>query len=379
MRTLVALLSGVGLLAAAGPSLSVGPPAVSVSVSTFKVLAGHPVVLAGRISTGEAGRRVAIYSQPVGASHWRRVHAVTTRAGGHWVVAATPAIATAYQARWGPVRSRILGVGVRPLAVARELPGGRVWARIKAARSFNGRIVQLQQQAGSGWKTVSRQRLGSRSTTVFSLPLPTSAIRVAMSVNQAGKGYLGTMSHTLLYTGHELSLAVSTYRVVYGRSLVLAGRLSSGRAGARITVRAWPYGTSAPHTIAHVTTRAGGRWSFRAAPRIQTTYTAHWGVVSSPYLTVGVQPAMSIRELANGNVWTRVRAAKSMRGRAVQLQQRTAGGIWKTVAKKPLDGHSTAVFAGSLASSAIRTAMSVNQAGAGYLGGTSRVIAYRPT
>ena len=50
---------------------------------------------------------------------------------------------------------------------------------------------------GNVWTTVAKRQLGKDSTTVFTLHLPDSMVRLAMSVNQAGAGYLGSTSHPL--------------------------------------------------------------------------------------------------------------------------------------------------------------------------------------
>ena len=52
------------------------------------------------------------------------------------------------------------------------------------------------------WVTVKRERLNSSSTTTFRtslLPRGHSTIRIALSVNQAGPGYLAGFSRTLGY------------------------------------------------------------------------------------------------------------------------------------------------------------------------------------
>jgi hypothetical protein len=57
--------------------------------------------------------------------------------------------------------------------------------------------VQLQRRLSDGrWRTISRNRLNIRSTAVFhpALPRGRSLLRVALSVNQAGSGYLAGFS-----------------------------------------------------------------------------------------------------------------------------------------------------------------------------------------
>jgi hypothetical protein len=379
MRILVAPLVAAALLASAGASLGAGTPSLTLSVSSFRVLYGHTVALDGRISNARAGTRVLVYAQAYGG-HWRRIATVTTRAGGRFGIAASPSIGTDYQARAaGTHWSAPVAVGVTPLVRVHELRGGAVQAQVSAGRSFAGRFVKLQRSTAGGWATIAQRRLGRHSLAVFD-PLPTTAaIRVALSVNEAGAGYLGSLSHPLLYRLHSISLGVSTYRVPFGRRVVLSGRLGSGQAGQVVTLRAWPYGAAAPHRAAQVRTGAGGRWSFRARPSIQTIYSASWGSVSSRRITVGVEPRIDVRQLANGSIWTQVFAVRGLRGRTVQLQRELPGGVWQTVARRALNRHSAAVFATRLPATRVRVAVSVNQAGAGLLGAFSAALAYHGT
>jgi hypothetical protein len=146
-----------------------------------------------------------------------------------------------------------------------------------------------------------------------------------------------------------------------------------------VTITAWPYGSSAPQRVATVTTGSGGRWSFSVAPKIQTAYSAAWGSMTSPRRTAGVMPLLSLRELSDGNVWTQVQAGRSFAGKQVKLQQHTAGGGWKTVMQMKLNAQSTVVFPLLLPTSTIRVAMSVNEAGPGFLGATSHILGYHAT
>jgi hypothetical protein len=377
MRSLVAPVVAVALLASAGASLAAPGPAVTLSVSTFRVLYGHPVTLSGRISTGQAGRHVVVYAQTYGGARMHAIGSTSTRSGGNWQLKTTPAIGTTYQVRSeGVSSSPPVAVGVVPLVRVHQLEGGRIWTEVAAGHSLNGRFVKLQKQVVGGWATLDQRRLGARSTTTFAaLPL-TSAIRIVMSVNEAGAGYLGAVSHPIIYHAHILTLGVSTYRVTFGESFVLTGRLGTGRSGETVTIKAWPYGASSPHRVARVTTGANGTWAYRAAPAIQTTYSATWGALTSRSLTVGVEPSVTVRRLSNGNIWTHVAAVHTFPGRVVQLQRQLPSGVWQTIARRTLNGGSTATFAPRMKTGKLRVAMSVNQAGAGFLGALSSAFGY---
>ena len=92
-------------------------------------------------------------------------------------------------------------VGVRPAIALRRTASGAFSTRVSGARSFARRGVQLQRQSATGrWITIKRVRLNVRSAKLFRATLPrgTSRLRIAMSVNQAGAGYLAGFSRTIV-------------------------------------------------------------------------------------------------------------------------------------------------------------------------------------
>ena len=354
-------------------------PKLTLSVSTYKVLYGHQLLLSGRLLGGGSGKHaVKIESWRYGSSAPRGIATVATGTDGRWSWHVKPAIQTTYLAHAGPITSARRTVGIRPLVVVRELGNGHVWVHVSGGRSFATRIVELQRATAGTWHTIARKRLSSASIAAFAPSLPTSTLRVAMSVNQAGAGYLGTTSHALTYRSYALTLSPSSYKVLSGHKLTLSGDLVNGQARARIAILAWRFGRSTPSTVAVVTTGAHGTWSYRVGPSIQTTYQAVWErSKASARVTIGVRPLLTIRELGNGHLSARVTAARSFDGKMLQLQQ-LMNGTWRTVAKQPLSRSSSTSFAVPLSvGSTVRAALSVNQAGAGYLGTTSHSLLYR--
>jgi hypothetical protein len=82
------------------------------------------------------------------------------------------------------------------------ITGQRFSTKVAAGRSFAGRMVQFQRRSSLGqWVTLKRVRLSSSSSAIFRAALPkgTSSLRIAFSVNQAGAGYLGGASRTIVY------------------------------------------------------------------------------------------------------------------------------------------------------------------------------------
>jgi hypothetical protein len=174
----------------------------------------------------------------------------------------------------------------------------------------------------------------------------------------------------------SVSLARPAPLVVFGRQIMLSG---GGQGGATITILAQSFGDGDFRPIATVRTDGGGRWSYSARPSIRTSYRASAGGAASQPVTVGVRPAVSLIRIRGARLSTHVGAVKSFAGRLVQLQRLTQG-RWVTIRRARLDGNSSAIFRARAlprGTSTIRVAMSVNQAGPGYLAGFSRAIAYR--
>ena len=268
-------------------------------MSADRVLYGNHVTLTGRVSNHKAGQGVTIRVRPYGESG--SVANVKSRNGRFWSFRALPAKTTTYRAQIGSRFSRALTVGVQPLVTIDELGNGRISARVEGARSFRGSEVALQRlQANGRWETMLKHALGPNSGATFTTTLPSSTVRISMSVNQAGLGYLGTASHSLRYHNYKLTLT---------------GRLQNGHAGERVTINRWPYGTSSPVVAAVLRTTKNGEWTFRARPAIATAYQALWARTElSPRRTIGVTPRISISALRNGHVMVKVTAGHSLKG-----------------------------------------------------------------
>jgi hypothetical protein len=181
------------------------------------------------------------------------------------------------------------------------------------------------------------------------------------------------------FTTAGVTIATPARLVVYGRKVTLSGAVPTRRGGEVVALLAQRFGEGSFTTIANVVTAADGTWRYLAKPTIRTSYTASWSGGSSPATTVGVRPAVSLRRLADGRLATRVVGARSFAGRFVQLQRRSPSGRWVTIKRVRLNARSAAIIRATLpqGASVLRVAMSVNQAGAGYLAGFSRTIAYR--
>ena len=176
-----------------------------------------------------------------------------------------------------------------------------------------------------------------------------------------------------------LTFATSQPQVSYGEGVTLSGQINSKKAGENVQLTHQPYGQASPIVLATVVTGTDGTYAFNTTPRILTTYRATWKTAASLPVATAVAPAISFGRL-NGFV-TRVFAGRSMARKQVQLQRLSAFGQWVTIKRVSLDLNSRARFNAvlPLGLNRLRIAMSVNQAGAGYLGAFSREINWRRT
>jgi hypothetical protein len=161
------------------------------------VIARHAVTLSGRIASARANETVALFAQRFGRGSFTAVATVLTDAGGTWRLVVRPPVGTTYKGIWNGSTSSTVTIAVRPAVTLRALPNLRFATTVAGVHSFAGRIVQLQRHLLDGrWLTIARTRLNNHSAAVFhpKLKLGRSTLRVAISVNQAGGGYLAGYS-----------------------------------------------------------------------------------------------------------------------------------------------------------------------------------------
>lgn len=175
--------------------------AVTLAASGLQVVYGGGVTLSGTVSSGQSGEKVTLLARKSGETSFMAIATLDTVAGGAWSSLVKPTIGTSYEARVKGATSSTATVGVRPLVSFRFITLGRISTRVVAARSFAGHYVQLQRRSSLGqWVTLKRVRLGSTGAAIFraALPTGTSSLRIAMSINQAGAGYLAGISRTIV-------------------------------------------------------------------------------------------------------------------------------------------------------------------------------------
>jgi hypothetical protein len=185
-----------------GADVSFTTVGVTLATPARLVVYGRRLTLSGSVPTKRAGEVVTVLAQRFGEASFRSVATVLTAADGTWRYLARPTIRTSYRASWNRGLSPAAAVGVRPAVSLRRTASGRLATRVTGARSFAGRLVQLQRRTAAGrWTTVKRVRLNARSAALFRATLPrgASTLRIAMSVNQAGAGYLAGFSRRIVY------------------------------------------------------------------------------------------------------------------------------------------------------------------------------------
>jgi plastocyanin len=177
-----------------------------------------------------------------------------------------------------------------------------------------------------------------------------------------------------------LTMAASAPIVDFGTKATLSGVVSSHQAGEQVTIYYQPYPQANLIQRATLLTSTGGVYSFIVGPQVLTTYEASWkGAFATP-TTIQVRPHLSIGR--NGAWILHAAGGRSFAGRAVQFQRlNLVTGQWVTLAKPLLNARSSARVQVELPKGMnhLRLTMSVNQAGAGYLGVIGPTLNWRQT
>jgi len=184
-----------------GADLTFRTTGATIAARARRVVFGRGVMLSGFVPTLRAGESVTIFAEEFRKGSPRALATLVTVQGGFWRSLVRPRIRTTYTASWNGGTSRGLTISVRPAVSFRRVGPARFHTRVVAGRSFRGRLVKLQRRTRHGWVTVKRVRLNRRSAATFRARIRpgTSRLRIVMSVNQAGPGYLAGISRTIVY------------------------------------------------------------------------------------------------------------------------------------------------------------------------------------
>jgi plastocyanin len=175
------------------------PPSLTFGATNPIVVYGTPTTLNGTVSNKKTNETVTIFSQPYGVTSPIQLAVVQTTTGGVFSFTTTPTIYTTYWAQWRKTSSQQAVVQVKP-KITFTPRGRRFYTTVSAAdHSWAGHFVYLQRRSKFGqWVTTLKLRLGPKSARLFRIPRRhgVTIYRVAMTVNQAGLGYLDSHSGT---------------------------------------------------------------------------------------------------------------------------------------------------------------------------------------
>jgi len=177
------------------------PPTLTLVASSLFAVYGDKITLSGLVSNHKGGESVTIYYQPSPQPSLIERATVLTAADGTYSFIVSPQIATSYQAAWKGAYATPTSVQVQPKLTLGRNNGWIIHAA--AGRSFAGRSVQFQRLNGQTgqWVTLRKVMLNAKSSArvLYRLPKGVNHLRVTMSVNQAGSGFLGAISSTVTY------------------------------------------------------------------------------------------------------------------------------------------------------------------------------------
>jgi plastocyanin len=175
------------------------PPSVSVGVTPPIATWGTSVRLSGQIVPAAVGDMVSIFAQPYPQASFVKIADVQTTTNGVYDFTYQPQILTAFKAQWKGKSSAVVQTAVAPQLSLVKI--GRWWVtRARAAKSFSGRFVYAQRLNAFGqWVSLRKVVLNQQSAQRFKLRLPRgrSLVRVYMTTNQAGAGYIFSASRSL--------------------------------------------------------------------------------------------------------------------------------------------------------------------------------------
>jgi hypothetical protein len=179
-----------------------------------------------------------------------------------------------------------------------------------------------------------------------------------------------------------ITISASRPIVVYGRSVTLAGRVSTPQSAQKVDVLAKPFGLSTMSALSTVETTDTGQWSLVTKPTIETTYQAQWKGQTSSLVDVKVRPAITLAAVRFrgrvGTFATTAIAARDFAGSFVLVQRVTSFGEIN-LKRVTLNENSTATFKIRMrhGRTRLRVVMPTSQAAPGYITGFSNVLSVR--
>jgi plastocyanin len=123
----------------------------------------------------------------------------------------------------------------------------------------------------------------------------------------------------------SVSVAAGPRVLDYGAATTISGTLSTGQANQKIDILAQPCGETAPKVVDTVTTIAGGAFTVRTKPTLNTSYQVRFGgganAATSALVPVSTRAIVTLRRNALHRFTVQVTAAQSFVGKAVSFQR----------------------------------------------------------
>ena len=179
------------------------PPSLTIGASTGIMVAGDEIHVGGAISPAAVNDTVSVWAQPLGQASFVKLADVQTTTGGVYDFITSPQILTQYKTTWRGRTSAVISVAVSPRMTLSKVRSWFVARAQSPAKSFAGRFVYVQRLNRFGdWVRIKKVFLNRQGAKRFKLPgLPNgmNRLRILMSTNQAGAGYIFGTSQTLSF------------------------------------------------------------------------------------------------------------------------------------------------------------------------------------
>lgn len=205
--------------------------------------------------------------------------------------------------------------------------------------------------------------------------------------NQNGNTFRGTITVEAPPAAPTISLSADNGVVEYGTKVNLSGKTSTSTAGTSVDIMAQTEGETTFTKVATAVTNAAGAYSVAVTPEIATTYRADFqsggAKVSSSTAVVQVKPnvKLSLRFVKHHRAYfvSKVISSINYAGKTLKVQRQNRLGGWTTLRTVTMGRFSSVRFVVALPSgiSRFRTLLTTAQAGSGYVGNTSNVIAVK--
>ena len=176
-------------------TVTVAAAAGSLSLSAKPVLVtyGSQSVLAGTLSTKQAGANVDVLAQQCGAPSATKTATVQTAAGGAYTATVKPMMSTAYTTKSKAMTSSVISVRVRPRLRLVRVASHRYMLRVFATQSFAGKYASFQRYNGTlgRWVALRRVVLKANSTGVAPTVITSRSFRSSVRGGLRVRAILG--------------------------------------------------------------------------------------------------------------------------------------------------------------------------------------------